>query len=163
MCGRKLWRGWGLLGILAIFGFIAPLQAAFYDEGLPVSTHPIGSPFYRHLAQETNIDLRELVKFEKRGFGRSEIITLIFISSATGKPLKDYGQRRLKDKVSLRELAAEAQLDYSELHKRVKEFKTRLEFLGDDLLPPPVYEVDTSTQVSPSQSKKKKDKRKKSP
>lgn len=140
------------------------VHAASYFEDEPVvSTQPIGSPYYRHLAQEMNMDLRELVRYEKRGFGRSEIVMLIYISSATGKPLKEYGQRRLKEKVTLRDLAAEAHLDYEDLLKRAQGIKKRIEFLGAEMLPPPVYEVAASTAPVSKPPKPKKEKKKKNP
>ena len=139
----------------------APVLArAAYDDEPEPSTAPIGSSFYRHLAFQMNLDLKELEKFEKRGFGRSEIITLIFISHSTGVPLKDYGKRRLKDKVSLRDLAAEAKMDYDTLEKNVRTVKEAIEAQGDTLLPQPVFEVNT-VETEEKEKSKKKDKEKK--
>src|SRR4051812_30691544 len=99
-------RRWLLpLGLLLL---AAPLRAAYDEEESEISTAPIGSAFYRHLAFDFNLDLVHLEKFEKKGFGRGEVITLILISKATGKELRDYGKRRLKDQVPLETLAKEA-------------------------------------------------------
>jgi len=109
------------------------------DE-VQLSTTPIGSAFYRHLAHDRNIDLHELEKFERKGFGRAEIVTLVLISTATGKPLKEYGNRRLKDKVLLRDLAKESGLDYQTLFQKARAIKEEIEARGDKNLPPPVFE-----------------------
>ena len=105
-----------------------------------VSTQPLGSPYYRHLAFDFNLDLQDLVKLEKRGFGRNEVVTIILISKATGTSFKDYAKRRLKDKVLLKVLAAEAQLDYATLIKNTTAIKEGIEAKGDKNLPPPQFE-----------------------
>jgi hypothetical protein len=101
------------------------------------------------------LDLKDLVKLEKRGFGRVETVSLILISSATGKYFKDLAKRRLKEKISLRDLAAEAKLDYNAIHSRAQEIKLTLEAKGDRTLPPPVFETPSPTPA-PKEKKKKK-------
>jgi len=105
-----------------------------------VSTAPIGSPFLRHFAYDYKFDLKELVKFEKRGFGRTEIITIALISQKTGKPMKEYGKRRLKTQVPLIDLAKEAGMDYAELYKKARTIKSEIEAQGENNLPPPIFE-----------------------
>lgn len=137
------------------------LFALSNEEDVKVSTHPIGSPFYRHLAFDYNIDLRELVKFEKKGFGRTEIVTLILISTHTKIPLKDYGNKRLKDKVKLRTLAEEAKMDYDALYKQARTIKEQIEEKGDSQLPPPVFEPQpTPTPIKKNKKKKAPDENK---
>ena len=103
------------------------------------STTPLGSYYYRHLAFDFGQDMNKLVRYEERGFGRAEILTLILLSKITGAPLKDYGNRRLKMDKSLKELTEEAGLHYVTLYKTVAAIKTSLEEKGDSNLPPPVY------------------------
>lgn len=80
------------------------------------------------------------MKFEKRGFGRSEIITIALISQKTGKPMKEYGKRRLNEKVTLKKLAEEAGMDYSALYKQAQDTKKNIELKGEQNLPPPLFE-----------------------
>ncbi len=134
------------------------LHAYEFEDEVEPSTSPIGSPFYRHLAHDFNLDLKDLVKFEKKGFGRGEIVTLILISTTTGKPLKEYGKRRLKEKPSLRELATEAKLDYDALYLKARRIKEGIEAKGDTNLPPPVFEdkPKKDEDEKPDEKKKKK-------
>jgi hypothetical protein len=130
---------WLKLFVLSSVLYLPGLRAWEPDHAVDVSTAPIGSPFLRHYAYDYNLDLKTLVKFEKRGFGRTEIITLALISEKTGKPMKEYGKRRIKDHVPIRTLAQEAGMDYSELHKKARQIKTEIEAKGDKNLPPPVF------------------------
>ncbi len=147
--------------------FALSLNAAWQEPEPEISTQPIGSPYYRHLAQDMNQDLRQLVKFEKKGFGRSEIVALIIISSTTGKPLKGYGNRRLKDKVTLQQLADEAHIDYAQLMTESKRVKELIEAKGDKNLPPALYEMGeilptpSPTPLSKKDAKKQKKEQKK--
>ncbi len=109
-------------------------------EEIAASTTPIGSPFYRHLADDFNLDLRELVKFERKGFSRTEIITLVLISDSDVKKLKEIGNRRIKDLVPLETLVKEAGLEYRSIYKVVRQMKSDIEERGDKNLPPPVFE-----------------------
>jgi len=131
-----------VLLIVILIISLSPSPCHAYDDGQTpaVSTNPIGSPFYRHLAQEFNLDMHEVVKFERKGFGRGETVTIVLISSATGKPLSEYGKRRMRERVSLRTLAAEANLNYDALHARASAIKVQIEAKGDRELPPPVFE-----------------------
>src|SRR5262249_54846231 len=100
---------------LLALGLVAAMASAAHavsEEEPAVSTQPIGTPFYRHLAWDMNVDLRELVKFERHGFGRAEIVTIVLLSKTTGAALKDYGRRRVRDRTLLRDLTIEAGLDY---------------------------------------------------
>ena len=121
--------------------FLSPMTAAaaMPPETEP-STMPIGSAFYRHLAFDFGLDIRDLVKLERRGFGRGEVVTLVIIAKTTGTPVKEYAKRRLKDKVGLKELASEAGLDYPTLLKTVRAVKEGIESKGEENLPPAVYE-----------------------
>lgn len=136
-----------------------------YEEEVEISTLPIGSSFYRHLANDFNLDLKELVKFEKKGFGHTEIVTLVLISKSSGTVLKEYGKRRLKDQTLLKDFAAEAGLDYPTLYKSARAIKEGIEAKGDTLLPPPVYEATPLPAETPEKKskKKKKDKTEKKP
>jgi len=128
-----------------------------------VSTAPIGLSYYRHLAQMTNIDLRELEKFERRGFARTEINILIILSSGSVQALKDYGNRRLKDNVALDDLIAEAHKDHDAVYAQARKMKADIEAMGDENLPPPVYEVRASSATAKPSAKKKKYKEKNDP
>lgn len=127
---------------LALFSLVClSAAAAFaYEDGVDVSTEPIGSPFYRHLAYDFGLDIHDVVKLERHGFGRGEAVTLVLISKATGVSFKDYAKRRLKDQVPLKDLAAEAKLDYPTLLQNVRAVKEGIESKGDQNLPPPVFE-----------------------
>jgi hypothetical protein len=149
-----------LLLLSALLLASATARASYQDPDVDVSTGPIGSSYYRHLAQMTNIDLHELVKFERRGFGRTEINVLVVISSGSIKTMKDYGNRRLKDNVPLDDLIKEAHRDHDEVYRRAREMKAAIEAMGDQNLPPPVYEVANST---PDAAKKEKKEKKPSP
>ncbi len=144
--------------LLAALAFAATAAHAYYQDEPEVSTAPIGSSYYRHLAQMTNVDLRELVKFERRGFGRTEINVLILISSGSVQTLKDYGNRRLKDNVSLNDLIKESNHDHDVIYAKAREMKAAIEAMGDQNLPPPVYDVAASTTSATPQKKKKKGK-----
>jgi hypothetical protein len=125
-----------------------------YPDEVKVSTTPIGSSFLRHYAYDYNLDLYELVKFEKRGFGRSEIITIALISQKTGKPMKEYGKRRLNEKnLTLKKLAEEAGMDYAAVYKQAQDIKKNIELKGEQNLPPPVFEK----KPDPKEEKDKKD------
>lgn len=127
------------LGALALIGALAlPSFADTFET--EVSTQPLGSSFYRHLAFDYGLDIRDLVKLERRGFGRGEVVTIVLVSKATGTSVKEFAKRRLKDKVPLKDLAAEAGLDYPTLLKNVRAIKEGIESKGDQNLPPPVYE-----------------------
>lgn len=147
---------------LAATFFIAVTLAglAYADDSYDPkpSTAPIGSSFLRHFAYDFGFDLKELVKFEKRGFGRAEIITLALISMTTGKPLVDYGKRRLKENVTLKTIAEEASLDYPSLYQTVRTIKEDIEAEGDNNLPPPVFEdpVKKSENRPAKRTKRKK-------
>lgn len=103
------------------------------------SSGPLGSPFYRHLAFDFDLDMKKLAQYEERGFGRGEIITLVLLSKMTGTPLKDYGNRRLQERVRLEMLAEEAGIDYVTLHKAAQVVKEGIEAKGARNLPPPVF------------------------
>ena len=130
------------LGIVAAFvcAVAATAQAAAFDDDVTVSTAPIGSAFYRHLAFDMNHDLKKLVRYERRGFGRAEILTLLVVSKVSGVPLKDMGERRLRKEASLEDLVQEAGLDYVTVYKIVRVLKEAIEAKGMAHLPPPVYE-----------------------
>lgn len=127
-----------LFGVMGLpFSF---LQADENKSEVQISSTPIGSPFFRHLAYDFNLDLEELVKFEKKGFGRAETVTLVLLSKTTGKPLKEFGKRRLKEDVTLKTMAEEASLDYATLYKVVGFVKEGIEAKGENNLPPPVFQ-----------------------
>ncbi len=143
-------------------------HAAFYEEEPRISTEPVGSPFYRHLAFERKVDLLELEKFEKHGFTRTEVCTIVLLSSATHVPMKTYGKRRLKEKISYEKLATEAHIDYSKLREDAHALKLKIEAMGSDNLPPPVYEptpapTPSPTPEPPSSKKEKKNQKKEKP
>ena len=125
------------------------------------STTPLGSPYYRHLAQDFNIDIKELVKFERKGFGRQEIVMLIIIANTLEKPLKEIGNRRIKEKVPMDVLVKEAKLNYGELVSAARDVKEDIESRGLKDLPKAVYDVANSTPgvvASPAPKKKKENK-----
>jgi hypothetical protein len=126
------------------------------DE-VKLSTTPIGSPFLRHYANDYHLDLYELVKFEKRGFGRSEIITIALISQKTGKPMKEYGKRRLNEKgLTLKKLAEEAGMDYAVVYEQAQSIKKIVEAKGDQNLPPPVFEKKADPDKTDKELKEEK-------
>lgn len=108
------------------------------DTDLKVSTQPIGSSYYRHVAFDFGLDLKKLIRYEKRGFGRAEIINLILLAKITGDKLKNFGNRRLKREATLKQMTEEAGLDYVTMYKVVQVLKKALEDKGDKNLPPPV-------------------------
>ncbi len=129
-------RRFALLALL-----ILSTAAVFADDfGVDVSTQPLGSPFFRHLAFDFGLDIHDVVKLERHGFGRGETVTIVLIAKATGASFKDYAKRRLKDQVPLKDLASEAKLDYPTLLKNVRAVKEGIEAKGDQNLPPPVFE-----------------------
>jgi hypothetical protein len=146
----------GLFLLVALTG----AANAWDGEEPAVSTHPIGSSYYRHLAADFDIDLHELIKFERKGFGRAEIVTLILISQQVNKPLKDLGNRRIKDQVLLKDLAKEAKLDYDSLYLTAREIKADIESRGDKNLPPPVFEKVKEDPEKLRREKAKEEKRK---
>jgi hypothetical protein len=124
---------------------LAPLLArAEYDDEPKVSTAPIGSPFFRHLANDFSLDIHDVALFEKKGFGRAETVTIVLISSVTGNSLKSYGRRRLKERVPLEQLAREAGLDYPTLLRVATIIKQGIESKGENNLPPPVFAAPPS-------------------
>jgi len=148
-----------------LLSFLLSLSAQAKNKdakgGVDVSTVPMGSPFFRHLAYDYDLDIKELIKFEKKGFGRAETITIVLISLSSGKPLKHYGKRRLKEKVPLKTLAKEANLHYPSLYKIVRQIKEELEEKGDRNLPPPVFESPKEEKAKDKEKKEKKKKKKK--
>ncbi|MFN0118131.1 MAG: hypothetical protein ACKVQC_07575 [Elusimicrobiota bacterium] len=124
------------------FSFISLHARWGDDEEVEVSTLPIGSNFYRHLAQEFNLNLHHLVKFEKSGVGRSEMISLILISTGSGKSLQNLGKDRYKSKKTLKQLAEENSLRYVDIYQNAVNIKKVIEAKGDLDLPPPVFETD---------------------
>lgn len=135
--------------VLAILVFCAGAAFAADDYGTEVSTQPLGSPFFRHLAFDFGLDIHDVVKLERRGFGRTETVAIVLISKSTGTGFKEYAKRRLKDKVLLKDLADEAKLDYPTLMKNAKAIKEGIEAKGDQNLPPPVFEASPSPSPSP--------------
>ena len=129
--------------VIGAFLLAAATASAFEPAPTP-STGPIGGAFYRHLAFDFGLELRDLVKLERRGFGRGEVVTIVLISKATGTSFREYAKRRLKDEVLLKDLAVEAGLDYDTLQKNVKAIKEGIEAKGDVNLPPPVFEASPS-------------------
>jgi hypothetical protein len=122
---------------------------------LTPSTTPIGSSYYRHLAYDFDIPIKELVKFERKGFGRIEIVEIILIANSMEKSPKDLGNRRIKDHVSMETLAKEAGLNYQELAKVAREIKTEIESRGDKDLPAASYDVGTSSAIAAAAQPKK--------
>jgi hypothetical protein len=141
-----------LFTLASVFFAARPAHAkgAYPDDSLAVSTTPIGSPFLRHFAYDYNFDLHELIKFERKGFGRAEIITIALIAQKTGLPIKSYGKRRLNEKVSLRQLAEEAQMNYEELYDKAQTIKAAVEAKGDQNLPPPVFDKKPEPTPEPT-------------
>lgn len=144
------------IALAAIFVSLSWSPVRAYEEPTEISTQPIGSPFFRHLAADYHLDLKELVKLEKRGFGRAETITLVLISSGTDKTFKDLAKRRLKEKISLEALANERGIDYNKLYLDVRKIKEQIEAKGDQNLPPPVFETPSPTPTPVPKEKKKK-------
>ena len=131
------------------------LFSAEWAETPTVSTQPIGSPFFRHLAVEMNQDLKELHKFEKAGYGRVEIITLLLLSQSTGLKLEEYANLRIKDRKSLRQLTADAKLDYGTIHQQARNLKEKIEAMGANNLPPPIF-AEPSPTPTPKPKKNRK-------
>lgn len=132
------------LGITTSAGYAADKTKSTSTTTVAISSEPIGSPFFRHMAFDFNLDLREAAKIEKAGFGRTETVTLMLLSKVTGVPIKDYANRRLNDKggknaVTLESLSKEAGLDYPTLYKNAQAIKEGIESKGDRNLPAPVY------------------------
>jgi hypothetical protein len=136
----------------ALIAVFSGRARAAYDE-VDLSTQPIGSSFYRHLAFDFGLDIRDLVKLERRGFGHNEVVTIVLLSKATGTSVKDYAKRRLKDEVLLKDLAAEAGLDYPTLLKNARAIKEGIESKGDMNLPPPVFEASPSPEAGRKKGK----------
>jgi hypothetical protein len=134
----------------------ASMARAVEPYDVAPSTLPIGSPFYRHLAFDFGLDIRDLVKLERRGFGRGEVVTLVLIAKSTSTTVKDLARRRLKDQVPLKDLAAETGLDYPTLLKNVRAIKEGIESKGEQNLPPPVFEP-SPTPTPPKKRKKGKE------
>jgi hypothetical protein len=134
--------------------FTAPLSLSTGTAGVQVSTTPLGSPFYRHLAQDFDIPMREMIKFERKGFGRSEMVEIILIAKTGNKTIKELGNRRIKDHVPMETLAKEAGMNYREMSKAARDIKLDIEARGEKDLPPPVYEISTSTPTGKSEKKK---------
>lgn len=135
------------------------LHKSSESSSVSLSTTPLGSPFYRHLASDFDIPMKELVKFERKGFGRSEIVELVLISKNDVKKLKELGNRRIKDTVSMETLVKEAGLNYRDIVNVARDIKTEIESRGDKNLPAPVYDVFSSTAAptpTPKPPKKKK-------
>lgn len=149
--------------LVAVVLVLCASAAAFAadDYGTEVSTQPLGSPFFRHLAFDFGLDIRDMVKLERRGFGRTETVAIVLISKATGTNFKEYAKRRLKDQVLLKDLADEAKLDYTTLMKNAKAIKEGIEAKGDQNLPPPVFEASPTPE--PRRNRKSKPKPSPSP
>jgi hypothetical protein len=142
-----------LCGVLVMLFGWHRARAEESNSEVASSTMPLGSPYYRFLANDFDIDLRELVKFERKGFGRSEIAMLVVLSGSDVKKLKALGNRRIKDQVSMETLAKEAGYNYRDLVKVAREIKADIEAKGDKDLPPPVFPTPS---VSPSPTPKAK-------
>jgi len=140
---------------LALF-FLPALSLAQSPDDVKISTQPLGSPFIRHFTHDYNFDIKKVARFEEKGFGRTEIITLAFISSHTGVELKVYGKRRLKMDVTLRELAEEAGMEYRPLYEKAARVKKEIEAKGDKNLPPPVFAEPKKSKKDKKKEKKKK-------
>lgn len=125
------------------------------SDNVEYSTTPIGSPFMRHLAFKTGADLVLLSKMERRGFGHAETITLIKIAEHSKKPLKELAKVRLKDNPTLRSMAEKEGMNYDVVYAESRELKGQIESLGDQQLPPPVFE---KKEIDPDADKKKKQK-----
>lgn len=143
-----------------LFGFLilslllsAPLRAERFEP--EISTAPLGSPFFRHLAFDYNLDIRDLVRLERRGFGRGESVALVLIAKSTTTTVRELARRRLRDKTSLADLAKEMNLDYPTLRRNVEAIKEGIEAKGDQNLPAPVFEP-TPTPAPPKKKKRKK-------
>lgn len=125
---------------------LAPAGTALSSStSVGTSTTPIGSPYYRYLAYDFDIPIKELVKFERKGFGRVEIVEIILIANAEDKPIKELGNRRIKDHVPMETLAKEAGLNYREVVKVAREIKEEIESRDLKDLPPAVYDSGTSS------------------
>lgn len=72
------------------------------------------------------------------------------ISQKTGKPMKDYGKRRLNEKVTLETFAKEAGMDYPALYEQARSIKAAVEAKTDQNLPPPLFEKKPEPTPSPT-------------
>lgn len=96
-----------------------------------------------------------MVQYEKRGFTRTEMISLVLLSQSSGKTIKEMAKRRIKDKILLKDLAKEAQVDFEQLYSKARSIKSDIELRGESNLPPPIFETP-SPSPTPVQKKKKK-------
>lgn len=106
---------------------------------IELSTTPVGSAFVRHLAKESNQDVKVLAKMERLGFGRSEMVTLSLVSQKKGKSLRDLANERLKSPITLKTMAEREGFSYPELYAQARQLKKEIEKKGGENLPPPVF------------------------
>ncbi len=82
---------------------------------IPAKKEP--SPYAKELAARENWPLEQVQKMEKRGFGRTEMVSFIAIARRSPKKWDELVKEREKG-ATLRQMARDAGLDYDELFSR---------------------------------------------
>lgn len=101
------------------------------------STEPLRktpTTFARRLAQKADWPLEKIEKLERKGYGRTEIISLIEIARRSPKTWDDLVKERDKGK-KMRELAEEAALNYNEVFRRAQKLRDEINAEVEGQLP----------------------------
>lgn len=83
------------------------------------------SDYFSQIGISTDKPAMDLTMYLRRGFGRSELITMIFISEKSSQTVKDLAKRRLQG-ARLRELSAGHNLSYEKIRAKAQALKTLL-------------------------------------
>ncbi|MBI4395621.1 MAG: hypothetical protein HY548_00905 [Elusimicrobia bacterium] len=103
-------------------GLDAP-ESEIETSTAPLKTYP--SPFTKALAERFDRPVDPLKKLEMTGYGRTEMITLILISSESAKPWDELIKERGKG-TKLRKIAEDAGLNYNDIFRRSEQIRKEI-------------------------------------
>jgi hypothetical protein len=103
-------------------GLFAPFEVE--EATAPLREWP--SPFVKELALKLDWPLEKLEKLEKRGFGRTEMISFVAVARKSAKSWDDLVKQREKG-ATMRSLAEEAGLTYNDVFRESRRVKAEVD------------------------------------
>ncbi len=98
-----------------------PFATALTNELLATKT----SDYFDRIGISTQDPAMDLGMYARRGFGRTELITLLLISENSKEPLKELAKKRARG-ARLREIASQFHLSYEDIRSKALVLKNAL-------------------------------------